>query len=212
MDRTELQRRCEALPIFPLPRLVMMPRDVLPLHVFEPRYRALVAHCMAGDRVLAMATLEPGADATTDPRPPIHPELAVGVILRHQALPDGRSNIVLQWLARASLVSETEGSTPFRVVRARVRDDVDDMGLRLPQLRALVVQIGSYSEAAAAEALRLADLDPVAMVDEIARRMLEGPDDRRRYVQLDRLSDRAALLEQRLADLIVGGRAPIGDA
>ena len=48
------------IPVFPLPEVVFFPGTVLPLHVFEPRYRRMVADCLAGDGRLAVAMLRPG--------------------------------------------------------------------------------------------------------------------------------------------------------
>lgn len=201
MERERLETICAALPIFPLPRMVLMPRDALPLHVFEPRYRALVAHCVAHDGVMGLATLRPGYEADYDGAPAIHAEIGVGRIAVHQRLPDGRSNLVLEAIGRAQLVEELPSPHPFRLVRAALRQDVEDAP-QLSGLRALVRQLGSFSEAAAAEAARVAALPGAELLDDLARRMLEDPDDRRAWLTLDRHSARASLIEGRLASLV----------
>src|SRR5262245_16374763 len=88
------------VPIFPLPEVQLFPSAILPLHVFEPRYRELVRDCLDGEPMLAVATLEPGYELNYHARPAVKPICGVGRLIRHEALPDGRSNIVLRGLGR----------------------------------------------------------------------------------------------------------------
>ena len=211
MRREILEASARELPVFPLPRIVLMPRDVLPLHVFEPRYRALVAHALARDGVLGMATLKPGYETDYQGTPPIYDEVGIGVIVQHHRLPDGRSNIVVEWAARGCAVEELHRDVLFRVFRARVRDD-HGATADLPALRQLVVQLGAYTAQTADEALRLAGLPAADLVDHLARRVLESPDDRLKYVRTDSVAERAQMIEERLAELVVVGRGPVADA
>jgi Lon protease-like protein len=107
----------ERLPIFPLPAVHLFPHALLPLHVFEPRYRALVADCLKGDRVLAVPTLEPGYEPEYAGRPAVKAVCGAGQLIGHELLPDGRSNIVLRGIARVRILAEHEGGV-YRVVRA----------------------------------------------------------------------------------------------
>ena len=59
------------LPIFPLPNVVLFPNVFLPLHIFEPRYRQMVAESLAGDRIIGMVLLQPGYEINYDGRPPV---------------------------------------------------------------------------------------------------------------------------------------------
>src|SRR5580658_9803631 len=88
-------------PLFPLPGLVHLPGAHLPLHIFEPRYRLMVKDALEGARLIAMATILPGFEPEHDGSPPIEPWVGVGRIVGHQQLPDGRSNILLEGIARA---------------------------------------------------------------------------------------------------------------
>lgn len=95
------------IPIFPLPNAVLLPRVILPLHVFEPRYRTMTEDALAGDRLIAVALLKPGFEAqyhTLDAE--VHPHICVGRILREERLPDGRFNFLLQGITRAKIVNE----------------------------------------------------------------------------------------------------------
>ncbi len=106
------------VPIFPLPNAVLLPRVVLPLHVFEARYRQMTEDALAGDRLIAIALLKPGFEAqyhTLDAE--IHPDICVGRILREERLTDGRFNFLLQGITRAKVLNENK-ERPYR--RARI--------------------------------------------------------------------------------------------
>ena len=62
------------LPLFPLPNVVLFPNVFLPLHVFEPRYREMVADAVASDRMIGIVLLRPGWEDDYDGRPPIYPD------------------------------------------------------------------------------------------------------------------------------------------
>jgi Lon protease-like protein len=91
--------------IFPLPQVALFPHAILPLHVFEPRYREMVRDCLAGDRKMAVASLAPGYEATYHERPAVRAVCGVGELVAHEALADGRSNILLR--ARRAAASST---------------------------------------------------------------------------------------------------------
>src|SRR3954452_13651708 len=83
-----------AVPLFPLPNVVLFPRAVLPLHVFEERYKAMTADALAGRRKVAMALLRPGWEKNYYGRPEIDPIVCVGDTLSHERLPDGKYNFL----------------------------------------------------------------------------------------------------------------------
>jgi Lon protease-like protein len=96
----------DLLPLFPLPNVVLFPNVFLPLHIFEPRYRELVADAVAGDRMIGMVLLRPGWDRDYEGRPPIYPIGCSGVMTHVERLGDGRYNIVLRGLERFRIVEE----------------------------------------------------------------------------------------------------------
>jgi Lon protease-like protein len=112
-----------AVPIFPLPQVQLFPHALLPLHVFEPRYRELIKDALAGSQLIALPLLEPGYEARYDERPPVRPICGVGKIVAHEALPDGRSNVLLQGLTRVRILDELAPSRPYRLVRLQPLDD-----------------------------------------------------------------------------------------
>ena len=139
-ERNELEAICAALPIFPLPGVVLMPGEVLPLHVFEPRYRQLLAHCLATDSTMGVATLLDGVDEGGRPR--IAPEIGVGRVVSHQAMPDGRSNLLLRYVGRARVAEELTSPHAFRLVRASLLAEPTDDAGEVVYVRALVRQLG----------------------------------------------------------------------
>ncbi len=109
------------IPVFPLPNVVFFPGTQLPLHIFEPRYRALMRSCISRDRmVMAIALLKPGYEADYEGRPPVHEICTVGRIERHEELEDGRFNLVLRGLFRGRLEELPEDDYTFRRARIEV--------------------------------------------------------------------------------------------
>ncbi len=102
----------DPVPLFPLPNAVLFPRAVLPLHIFEPRYRAMVGDALGGERLIAIALLHPGyEDLYRTNEAPINPVTCVGRILNHEELEDGKYNIILQGLCRARIRQEHADGT-----------------------------------------------------------------------------------------------------
>ena len=97
------------VPLFPLPNVVLLPRAVLPLHIFEERYRHMAADALAGDKRFAMALLRPGWQGGYTGRPPLEPVVCVGTIVAHERLADGRYNVLLRGDARGRIVHEVDG-------------------------------------------------------------------------------------------------------
>ena len=104
------------IPIFPLPNVVLFPNVFLPLHIFEPRYKAMVADALKGDRLIGMVLLRPGWEGEYDGRPAIFPTGCAGLITHHEQLPDGRFNIVLRGLQKFHVLDEESGR-PYRIAR-----------------------------------------------------------------------------------------------
>ena len=110
-----------SIPLFPLADVVLFPHAVLPLHIFEPRYRSMMADALASDRQIAMALLSPGE--MDDGLPRIEPVVCVGKIESHNRLPDGRYQLLLQGIRRAIVVRETQ-SHPYRAADLMAMDEL----------------------------------------------------------------------------------------
>jgi hypothetical protein len=112
----------DLLPIFPLPNVVLFPNVFLPLHIFEPRYRQMVADALQGDRIIGMVLLRPGWQSDYEGRPPVYTVGCAGVITHAERLPDGRSNIVLRGMEKFRLTGE-DGGRAYRVARVDTIDE-----------------------------------------------------------------------------------------
>jgi len=114
MGHAPLNADLSAVPVFPLPSVVLLPGAVLPLHIFEDRYRALVRAALISDRQIAMALLSPGWQQTYHGRAEIEPVVCVGTILSHELLSDGKFNLLLQGHTRARVKDELPSEELFR--------------------------------------------------------------------------------------------------
>lgn len=124
------------VPVFPLPHLFLFPGGVLPLHVFEPRYRQMIEDLLDRPGRLVLGTiLDDAVDA--DGKPCIHPIAGLGEIGRHERLPDGRFLIWLVGLARVRL-TEVESDRLYRRVAIEPVVEVDVPPHEVPALRARV--------------------------------------------------------------------------
>ena len=122
--------------LFPLPNLVLFPHVVQGLHIFEPRYRQLMADCLAGDKTITMVLLRPDWEDEYDATPAIEPVGCLGRVIWHERLADGRYNLRLRGLGRLRLNEEVPTDRLYRTARADLLPDVipADLG-RLRQLR-----------------------------------------------------------------------------
>jgi Lon protease-like protein len=108
------------IPIFPLPNVVLFPSALLPLHIFEPRYRAMVTDALEGERLIGMVMLRPGWEAHYEESPEVFPVGCAGFITHADRLSDGRYNIMLRGMEKFRIETERparEGADRYRVAR-----------------------------------------------------------------------------------------------
>jgi len=134
------------VPVFPLPNVVFFPKTYLPLHIFEPRYRQMVADAANGGRCIAMALLKEGWESDYYGNPAVYPVLCVGRLVSVQPLSDGRSNILLQGLARGE-IREEHFEKPYREATIRVDSELSEGELPAGVRRALVDRLSRYLQA-----------------------------------------------------------------
>ncbi len=106
------------LPVFPLSDVVLLPHAIQPLHIFESRYQQMVNECLDGSGQIAIATFEgAGWRDDDDGHPALRPAVCVGQIVQHEALEDGRHDILLQGICRARIVRmiEPENERAYRL-------------------------------------------------------------------------------------------------
>lgn len=101
--------------IFPLPGAILFPGMQLPLHIFEPRYRAMVQDALARDRRIGMIQPQRAEEGA-----PLFQIGCLGKIVEVEALDDGRFNLVLEGEARFRVLRELDAITPFRQVEAEL--------------------------------------------------------------------------------------------
>jgi len=151
------------LSIFPLAGALLFPRTQLPLHLFEPRYRALITDALARDRRIGM--IQPRE--SDDRRPALYDVGCVGRIAQFEALDDGRFNIVLEGLTRFRILNELDVTTPFRQVQASF-DDYDDLADPDPLASVLRADLERESRRFADSRGYQLDWDAVARLDDEA--------------------------------------------
>ncbi|MEM7245120.1 MAG: LON peptidase substrate-binding domain-containing protein [Acidobacteriota bacterium] len=102
------------LALFPLEGVALFPNTMLPLHVFEPRYKTLVEDCLEHDLPMAVWQLDPEGEETPH-GPRIRNVATAGRIAVHHRHDDGRFDIVVEGLERVRLVEEQSTVTPYRI-------------------------------------------------------------------------------------------------
>ncbi|MFZ5479332.1 MAG: LON peptidase substrate-binding domain-containing protein [Myxococcota bacterium] len=212
MDRTRLVEACQALPLFPLPGTVLMPGSLLPLHVFEPRYRQLVSDCLRDHVPLSVPQLRPDEETDSTGRPAFYPYASVGLIGAHQELADGRFNVLVQPLARIRIVEERSTTRLYRIARAIVlvdehvpRDELATVGERVRGVFApLVGRMGQVGEGVA-RALRSLPAERVS--EAVASVVLRADDLRQAFLSENNPVRRAMMVETSVLTLLaeVGG-------
>jgi Lon protease-like protein len=194
----------ERLFLFPLPDAQLFPHALLPLHVFEPRYRALTHDCLAASGLLAVPALRPGFEDDYQGRPPVRPICGVGHIVQSHRYPDGRYDMLVRGLGRARIVEELPPTQPYRVARAVRLDDIlrpdPELETSRRALLALCDRLAALlpSGAETLRALARQEDDPSATADLIASALVVEPGERQAALeQLDvgvRLDQLAALV------------------
>jgi Lon protease-like protein len=202
------------LPIFPLPDVTFFPHTLLPLHVFEARYRAMVMDALARDRRLAVVKLRPGFEAAYAGKPAVHDVAGAGEIVSWERLANGRYNILLKGEWRVRLARERPSDTLYRLVETHRLEDAPpaaDAAPVLARIRAACARLlAALQRPADLLDTALADGQaPGAIADRIAAAVLPDGGLRQELLEtLDvdrRLARLAAALDALLRELS-GGR------
>lgn len=159
------------LSIFPLPGALLFPGMQLPLHVFEPRYRALVSDAMARDRRIAMIQPRRTEQGGTSEKPPLFRIGCIGRIANVEALDDGRYNLVLEGVARFRLIRELDVTTPFRQIEAELIEEPEDDSFGIADRASLELESRRFADAQgyAVDWEAVTRLDDEALVNGIAQ-------------------------------------------
>ena len=183
------------LSIFPLAGALLFPRMHLPLHIFEPRYRALITDSLARDRRIGMIQPRgPGEPA------PLFDIGCVGKIAEVEALDDGRFDIVLEGLARFTILRELDVATQFRQVEAELEPVGEMEVLALAERASLEIESRRFADAQgyAVDWEAVSRLDDESLVNGIAQIAPFDVASKQALLEAGRLTDRAELIMQLL--------------
>ena len=167
----ELKLPNNPVPMFPLPGVFLFPHQVLPLHVFEPRYRKMVADLLDGPGRLVIATTQLGEREGPDRPPEVVPVAGLGEILRHEKLPDGRYMIWVLGLARVH-IHEVDSDEPYRRVEC-----LPFVEIAVPDFEAedLARELRDATSARLKEPLPLPDSTPPGLLADLLLQTLQAP-------------------------------------
>jgi len=115
----------DTVPIFPLPGVLLLPRALLPLHIFEPRYRAMTRDALDGDRMIAM--IQPSGPSGDPREPAVYRTGCVGRISAVEEVEDGRFNLTLTGVSRFAVVTEMPLLKGYRRAVADYRPFAGDL-------------------------------------------------------------------------------------
>ena len=186
------------IPIFPLPGVVLFPGTLLPLHIFEPRYRALVADVLGGERMIGMAMIDPTVPFAEPPR--VLPLGGAGRIVEQERLEDGRFNIILEGAWRFRIRREVPWA-PYRVASV---DPVAPRGFpdSAGEIEAVRAARALFAELQAAMELPPLPEDAMSaerLSGELALRLRWSPPELQKVLETDSLAERFDAISSRLA-------------
>jgi uncharacterized protein len=181
------------LSIFPLTGAVLFPGMQLPLHIFEPRYRALVGDALIRDRQIAM--IQP--QRTTDGAP-LYSVGCIGKIGEVQAMDDGRYNLVLEGTARFRLVRELDVSTAFRQIEAEIYAEDEDETLSHAQRGGFEREARRFADAQgySVDWGSVERLDDRSLINGVSQIAPFDPASKQALLEAETLTDRCELLVQ----------------
>lgn len=198
------------IPLFPLSGVVLLPQQVMPLHIFEDRYRQMVREALDGPGQIAMAVIKPSALLEYHGRPDLMPAVCVGQIEQHETLPDGRYNILLRGVCRARVLRE-EPADPARLYRRAYMRPVGIEPASGPASEALrewldeALLDGPLSRFAVADQVRRfvtnQEMPTTAVMELVSFALLSDPALRYRLLAEEDADHRAMILRHGLEDL-----------
>ena len=192
------------LPIFPLGNVVLFPDAAVPLHLFEPRYRQMMADALQGERRIGMATVRPDHVHEMAGDPPLYPIGCAGIIERHEELADGRYQLVLRGASRFEWVEEVPRPAErlYRIARVRLRGETEGDAEEATALRERVIE---HLEAVAErlgegarrsfDAAELRALSLRAFANGVAQSIALPPQEKQSLLEADSVEERLRRLE-----------------
>jgi Lon protease-like protein len=195
----------DVIPIFPLPKVVLLPGEVLPLHIFEPRYVEMIRDAVASHRVIGMVEVIPGFEDDLPGAPPVREVGCVGFIASHEELPDGRYLLWLFGLERFRIEEELDSRAQYRQARVRYEPTPESpkrLAGILPlrrELRALLPGLVDLDGVAREQFARHMDDASDSQLIALACQILEISSDRKQAVlEAESLTDRFLMIYEDL--------------
>jgi Lon protease-like protein len=121
-DVANLESFSGIIPLFPLSSIVFFPNTLLPLHIFEPRYKEMVNAAINNEKIIGMALLKPGWESDYYGNPDVYDVIGMGRIVSSEVFEDGKINIILYGLKRAK-IQEIITDLPYRLARVSIMDN-----------------------------------------------------------------------------------------
>jgi Lon protease-like protein len=191
---------------------------MLPLHIFEARYRAMITDCLARDERLAVVGLKPGYEATYEGKPPVYEVAGAGRIVQWERLPSGRYNLLLRGDCRVRIDRELPADTLYRMVAAT---PLEETGAAGPAVEALASRVKARCRqiltAVGRSGAQLQEgldglRDPAELCDQVASALVPAPATRQALLEELDVERRLERLAVALDDLLTklsgeGGRA-----
>ena len=206
----------DLLPLFPLPNVVLFPNVFLPLHIFEARYREMVADAVASDRLIGMVLLRPGWERNYEGRPAVYPIGCSGVMTHVERLGDGRYNLVLRGLERFRIVEE-DHDRPYRravveplLEQALAAGDREAIRLQRSKLESMLSPVRSDlgEGRLVAEARMPASMSDEDLVNALAQYLNLEPLEKQALLEKPNLRTRAESLVELLEMKVMMSRTP----
>lgn len=206
----------ENLAIFPLPNAVLFPGAVLPLHVFETRYKELANDVLSGSKCIGMARLRPGYEDDYDGRPPVYEVAGLGYVLASDELEDGGYNMLLRGVGRIAIDREHPPRRSYREVAAHsLVDSRSDRPRELSALHRQLVHLCGHLAVQLDEGSReLRQLventrSPGRCADLLAAALLSDSEEKQELLEMLDPADRVDRVLDHLGDLLnrIGGDA-----
>lgn len=188
--------------IFPLSGAVLYPGLQLPLHIFEPRYRAMVSDALARDRLIGMIQPQQPVEGA-----PLFEVGCLGRIGDVEALPDGRYNIVLQGQSRFRIRRELDVSTPFRQVEAELIEEPESQQISAVERASFEKEAQHFAELQGytVDWDSVTRLDDVSLINGVSQIVPFDPASKQALLECPDLSSRCELLVQFFQFFGVGG-------
>jgi Lon protease-like protein len=197
----------EHVPVLPLPGALLFPHALLPLYIFEPRYRQMLKHAIGHHRMFCVALLKPHCADWQSPAD-FFQTAGIGLIRACVERSDGTSDLILQGLERVRF-ADFEQKTPFPIAAIERLESDSDSSVETDALATKVLELYSNVKADGPRQLPpkvdryLSDLSDLEMLaDLVASTFVSDPLRRQRVLEESSLNQRLRLLIGYLRDEI----------